>query len=129
MSYDPLRLFADIPDVIRAKGRVRGFEALRDRLLEDWETLAGTCNPYNLLKLAIEADRHAMFSAVSEEKNRGSFDRELWERYQDYLHGNVDVVPDQGDYRAAEDNRDEPLYDGGDPFVELDEEEETSAQA
>lgn len=117
--------FAEIPQIIASKGRVRGFEAIRDRVLTHWESLSRICNPYSLLKLAIESDRHALFAVVAEEKARGAFDRDLWERYQDYLHGNVDIVPDQGDYRSAEDaQRNTALYGGEDPFELVGVEEE-----
>jgi hypothetical protein len=126
----PAGFFRDIPKTIAEKGRVKGFEALRDKVLTDWETLSGFCNAYSLLKLAIESDRHAMFAAVAEEKARGAFDREIWERYQDYLHGNVDVLPDQGDYRAKEDSASGSVYDGAVPFdaSEFMDEEEAEAE-
>lgn len=110
--------FADIPEVIQEEGRVKGFERMRDKIFLDWETLSQRCNPYSLLKLAIESDRHAMFSQIAEEKAKGTFDKDLWLKYQDYLSGNVDVVPDQGDFKGSEVS-DKPLYDGGDPFAHL----------
>jgi len=92
-DLQPLRMFSEIPDLIREGGRVAGFERLRDMALEDWEVLCAKMNPYSALKLAIEFDRHAMFAEVASEKNRGQFDRELWANFQDYLHGNVEVAP------------------------------------
>ena len=109
--------FADIPGTIEAEGRVKGFERMRDKIFLDWETLSQRCNPYSLLKLAIESDRHAMFSQIAEEKAKGTFDKDLWLKYQDYLSGNVDVVPDQGDFKGNEVT--DTLYDGGDPFSHL----------
>ncbi len=95
-----LKLFEKIPKLIKRKGRVAGFERLRDMALEDWETLSAKMNPYSALKLAIEFDRHAMFAEVAQEKNKGAFDRDLWEKFQTYLQGGVQAAPAD----AAEDS-------------------------
>jgi len=87
-------MFSDVPKVIRKKGRVAGFTHLRDRILDKWEILAAKANAYSLLKLAIEADRHAMFAQVAETKAKDSYDTELYRGLSDYLAGKVDAAPD-----------------------------------
>lgn len=84
-------MFNSIPKLIKRKGRVAGFEKMRDMALADWEVLCGKMNPYSALKLAIEFDRHAMFAEVAAEKSKGAFDRDLWNQYQDYLHGKIEA--------------------------------------
>src|SRR5687767_15000966 len=90
---EAIRMFKNIPKIIKKKGRVAGFERMRDMALGEWEVLAAKMNPYSALKLAIELDRHAMFAEVAAEKQKGSFDRQLWDNFQDYLHGKVDAAP------------------------------------
>jgi len=81
-----------IPKVIRRKGRVRGFEALRDKLLTDTEAmLASGLSLYNVIKLVIELDRHALFAGVQEEKQRGKFDTTKYDEMQKYLEGEVQL--------------------------------------
>jgi len=86
--------FSKIPEVIRKEGRVKGFEALRDFALDNWEFLKGNMNPYSAIKLALEADRHALFSEIAEMRKQGKFDVELYHDLSDFLKGKVDFSPD-----------------------------------
>ena len=88
-----LRAFGEIPGLIKDSGRVVGFERMRDITLERWEELSARMNPYSVLKLAIESDRHAMFSQLAEEKTKAGFDRSYYDKFQNYLAGNVDIAP------------------------------------
>ena len=93
--------FEIVPDVMRRRGRVEGFEALRDLLLEHWQGLAREYNiPLQaLLKLVLETDRHALFAALSEEKlgDADQAKQRRWTWYQQYLTGAVDdpAPPDE----------------------------------
>lgn len=93
--------FAHIPDVIREQGRVKGFEELRDYTLLNWDTLKGQINPYSAIKLALEADRHALFAEVAELRKQGDKAVELTGELQDYLKGKVDVAPDSTGERVS----------------------------
>lgn len=87
-------MLAEVPAIIGDKGRVAGFEHLRDRLLSDWETfIARGVNAYSALKLVIEMDRHAMFAEVQARKQQGQFDQQLYADFQDYLHGEPNADP------------------------------------
>lgn len=86
--------FSKIPEVIRKEGRVKGFEALRDFALDNWEFLKGNMNPYSAIKLALEADRHALFAEIAEMRKQGKFDVELYHDLSDFLKGKVDFSPD-----------------------------------
>src|SRR5947209_512981 len=88
--------FGKIPKLIKGKGRAAGFVELRDMLLKDWEGMSARMNPYSAFKLILETDRHAMFAEVAAEKQKGTFDRELWDQFRDYLHGSVEAAPDTG---------------------------------
>jgi hypothetical protein len=99
----PLKMFEKIPKIIRKKGRVAGFEKLRDMALEDWEQLSARMNPYSALKLCIEFDRHAMFAEVAQERAKGAFDRDLWDKFQNYLHGSVESAPGLNDSQETSD--------------------------
>lgn len=99
----PLKRFAKIPKLIAKKGRVAGFEKLRDMSLEDWEQIAAIMNPYSALKLAIEFDRHAMFAEVAAERAKGTFDRELWDNFQQYLRGDVAAAPSPDNKQESSD--------------------------
>lgn len=120
-DLQPLKIFEKIPKLIAKKGRVAGFEKLRDMALEDWETLSAKMNPYSALKLCIEFDRHAMFAEVAQEKAKGAFDRDLWDKFQEYLHGNVDVAPDMAG-SGRMDAPASPATPTGTPFEDLAEE-------
>lgn len=90
----PKELFETVPGVMQTRGRVEGFEALRDLLLANWRDLAAGYNIplHALLKLVLETDRHALFAMLSEEK-LGDADRAKQGRYkwfQQYLEGEVD---------------------------------------
>ncbi len=92
--------FSKIPQVIKAKGRVAGFEAMRDYALDNWEFLKGHMNPYSAIKLALEADRHALFSEIAEMRKQGKFDVELYHDLSDFLKGKVDFAPDSSGEKA-----------------------------
>jgi len=92
-SVDPR--FETVPGIMQNKGRVEGFESLRDMLLANWRELAAQFEiPLpQLLKLVLETDRHALFAAIAEEK-LGDADRtkqKKWEWFQGFLGGDVDV--------------------------------------
>lgn len=99
-EQSPRGTFAHIPEIIAREGRVKGFEELRDYTLIHWETLKGQINPYSAIKLALEADRHALFAEVAELRKQGDKAVELSGELQDYLKGNVDVAPDATGDRA-----------------------------
>lgn len=78
--------FTAVPVLIREHGRARGFERIRDLVLERPEAM-GADSLLPVLKLVIELDRHAMFSAVSEAKAQERGDQDAWKKFQEYLHG------------------------------------------
>lgn len=84
--------FGTVPALIREHGRARGFERLRDLVLERPDGM-GTDNFLAVLKMVIELDRHALFSEVSEAKARDRMDKDAWEKFQEYLRGD-DVTAD-----------------------------------
>ncbi len=77
-----------MPETIAKEGRVKGFERLRDLVLENWRHLAPG-NPLAALKAVLEIDRHALFSQVSEAKQQGQFQLDAWQLYQRYLNGEI----------------------------------------
>lgn len=78
--------FSEVPVLIREHGRSRGFERLRDIVLEHPLSM-GSESLLPVLKMVIELDRHALFSEVSEAKARERMDRDAWEKFQEYLRG------------------------------------------
>lgn len=92
--------FGHIADEIRQHGRVSGFETFRDYVLENWDNLKGEINPYSAIKLALEIDRHALFSEVAELRKQGDKAAELSGELQDYLRGKIDMAPDSTGERA-----------------------------
>lgn len=101
-------MFVRIPKIIKKKGRAKGFERVRDLVLNNWEMLSALSNPLAAIKLVLEVDKHAMFSEMAAEKAKGAFDMQLWLKFQDYLDGKLDVPP------GAENSRIEmPGSDGG----------------
>jgi hypothetical protein len=92
VPVDPNHIFARVPKIIRKRGRVKGFEAIRDLMLSQYETLALRMNPYNVIKLALESDRHALFAEVAEAKSAGTgVHREMWDQFQSFLSGAVEA--------------------------------------
>lgn len=87
-------MFSNVTGTIRKQGRVKGFEALRDFALDNWEFLKGHMNPYSVIKLALESDRHALFAEIAEMRKQGKFDVELYHDLSDFLKGKVDMAPD-----------------------------------
>lgn len=83
-------LFSKIPKIISRKGRSKGFESLRDLILKEHPLIG---NPIQAIQLALQADRHALFAEVATSKIQASFDKELWSKWQDFLHGKTDVIP------------------------------------
>lgn len=83
--------FSGVPALIREHGRARGFERLRDIVLENPEMLA-TIGKDNVpvgnyaaaLKLVIELDRHALFARASEAKVQEKAG-DAWSQFQEYL--------------------------------------------
>ena len=89
-------IFEAFPKVFKKKGRVQGFEDLRDTLLANWEMMMNKgMNAYSIIKLVIETDRHAMFAEVQADKRKAQFDNKVWEEFQDYLQGGVAPADDQ----------------------------------
>jgi hypothetical protein len=73
--------------------RAQGFAAVRDELLEHYEVLKDDIPAAAIIKLAIDADRHALFVEMAADKARGQDDRELYGWFQQYLQGETDEVP------------------------------------
>jgi|SRR5712664_74337 len=90
LEFQKQNLFGKIPAIIARKGRAKGFEALRDLILKDHPVIG---NPIQAIQLALQADRHALFAEVATSKVQASFDKELWSKWQDFLHGKTDVIP------------------------------------
>lgn len=82
----PPPLLGEIPGIIGAEGRVRGFEKLRDVLLANAERLGPLLA---VIKTILETDRHALFAAVAAEKQRHDEATEQWNWYKKYLSGEV----------------------------------------
>lgn len=92
----------DIPAVIETRGRVKGFEAIRDKLLIDWENFIGRgMSPYAVLKLVIEMDRHAMF-AENQKSKKDELDQKAYAEFQDYLHGKTELPAANAEAYIAE---------------------------
>ena len=93
-ATSPVTLFETVPAKMAQHGRVEGFEALRDLLLNNWQTLSGSLGiPLQaLLKLVLETDRHALFAMMAEEKlgETASTKNKTQRWFQDYLKGEVD---------------------------------------
>lgn len=89
-------LFAEIPQIIATSGRVRGFERIRDLILQNWLALREVLSPYNAIKLAMEADKHALLSETAQTKSKGKFDHEEWDKFQRYLRGEESETSDEG---------------------------------
>jgi hypothetical protein len=89
--------FAPVVHTIKRRGAAAGWRRGRDICLRDWETLKEEgMNAYAVLKLAIEMDRHALFTEVAADKTRTRVDAQTYEEYQRYLAGEVDVAPAAG---------------------------------
>lgn len=73
--------------------RAQGFAAVRDELLEKYEVLKDDMPAAVILKLAIDADRHALFVEMAADKARGRDDATLYDWFQRYLRGETDEVP------------------------------------
>lgn len=86
--------FETIPNIIAERGRAKGWERLRDLLLERYEALGDV---WKVLKAVLEIDKHALYCTVAEAKAKGEMD-ERWEEFLGYLRGKGVEIP------AGEDN-------------------------
>lgn len=105
--------FARIPKVIEKRGRAKGFEKIRDKLLKDWENLSAmTRSPLAVLKTVIEMDRHAMFAEVQQAK-ASKYTDEQYEKFQKYLEGDDTGASEDSDKEIAKavDTIDEMIID------------------
>ena len=70
--------------------RSGGWRQARDVMLTNFETFTAQYgSPYQIVKLAIELDRHALFCDVAAAKDNREQDQEALKKFQDYLHGDV----------------------------------------
>lgn len=118
--------FSRIPKVIERRGRAKGFEKIRDKLLKDWEGMSVlTRNPLAVLKTVIEMDRHAMFAEVQQAK-ASKYTDEQYEKFQKYLEGE-DNGPGEDrldkDVAKAVDTIDEMIADHAEEIIRKDEKE------
>lgn len=86
-----VKRFAEVVDILRDKGAPEGFRRCRDILFERAEELVDQMPLYNVLKLCIDFDRHALFAEVAQDKTRSAHDAEAYAAYQQYLAGTSDV--------------------------------------
>jgi hypothetical protein len=75
-----------VTTAIRKKGSAKGFEMLRDIILEDAK-IRNSIGIGNAIALAIQCDKHAMFADVSATKQKDNFKVEAWEKFLSYLNG------------------------------------------
>jgi hypothetical protein len=94
-AFLPARVgrFGRAVDLLHSDGRAAGFAAVRDELLEKYEVLKDDIPAAALIKLAIDADRHALFAEMAADKARGRDDVSLYDWFQRYLRGETDEVP------------------------------------
>lgn len=83
--------FVLVPSLIAQEGRIKGFEKLRDLILEHWEEFGPSTSPFAAIKMALETDRHALFAQVAEGKTKATELDTRWKEYQQYLKGEVDM--------------------------------------
>lgn len=83
--------FADVPALLAQSGRLRGFERLRDLILERYDQLGFSAA--GAIKAALEVDRHALFSEVAEDKMRSKQDHAKYDALQEWLSSGVGPVP------------------------------------
>lgn len=88
--------FGVVVETIERSGAAAGFRRARNMMFESFETLKSSMPAYAVLKLAIEFDRHAQMCDIYAEKAKARGDAEIWDRYQKYLAGEVDVAPAVG---------------------------------
>ena len=88
--------FGVVVETIERDGAAAGFRRARNLMFESFETLSGVMPAYAVLKLAVEFDRHSQMCDIYDEKARAHGDAEIWDRYQRYLAGEVDVAPAVG---------------------------------
>lgn len=85
--------FRKVVQLIKRKGRVKGFEALRDEILLSYEVLTKEMPSYSALKIALEADRHALFAQVAEVRGVTEESKQEYVEFMRYLSGDIDVSP------------------------------------
>ena len=88
--------FGVVVTTIRDHGRVAGFQLARDVLFSKYELFRKSMPAPAVLKLALEMDRHAMMCEVHADRARASADASVWQEYQRYLAGEIDVAPAVG---------------------------------
>lgn len=82
--------FEKIAKILKTEGSARGFRALRDYLLANYNSMKVEFSPLGLMNLAIAADKHAIFADMSAEKNK-EHEQIRWKSFQDYLNGKVEA--------------------------------------
>lgn len=113
--------FGEVAGLLRDGDPARGFTRAAEICLERAEVLAKSMPMYNILRLAIDLHRHALFCEVAQDKARTQHDAAAFAAYQAYLAGTSDTpvaigLPSVG---AAESNPDIEVEDA-------EEEEETN---
>ena len=89
MPKDAAR-FASVAETIRTQGRPAGFALARDLMFTEYEQL-DEIPAAARIKLAIELDKHSMFSETFASKGQASTGD--WQQLQQYLNFQTDVVP------------------------------------
>lgn len=89
-------VFSGIPDIIKERGPAEGFRTGRDICFRFFDQLSQNMQPYAVCKLAIEFDRHALFSEMAQEKTRMREDQKLYTEFQSYLAGETEIAPEGG---------------------------------
>lgn len=84
---------AHLVDILREEGRAVGWSAARDVLLERYELFKSDMPPALIIKLAIDCDRHALFSEMASDKSRAHSDQDAYAWFQSYLRGEREDAP------------------------------------
>lgn len=112
----PMNPFIGAISVLRRSGP-EGFRKLRDILIDRYMELKNEFGAANVIKLALECDRHAIFATMAIGKQQTKVDETLWRNYQAYLRGEIDdyTQPDgQANGDQAEDQADSQADRGDD---------------
>lgn len=83
--------FSPVAQLLREGAPATAFARAAETLLDNFETLCKSIQPYAVLKLAIEFHRHALFCEVSQDKARTAHDEAAFDKFQEYLRGDADV--------------------------------------
>lgn len=110
-------ILSNIPSAIAEEGRVRGFEKLRDLILNFTpETVKLGWD--KIVKMVLEVDRHALAAMVLEAKSKTDVTgQEKTEWFQKYLRGEIDLDTYEAhviETSGAEINSKEEATSGGD---------------